>query len=68
MGTTHMTLTTVTGITNTVLQNTDLQIVLHSSQREKRAQQKRAHQVGQVAHQMVWFVTRRRFSYTYVML
>ena len=64
---THMTLTTVTEITNTV-QNTDLQIVLHSSQREKRAQQKRAHQVGQVAHQMVWFVTRRRFSYSYVMI
>ena len=67
MGTTHMTLTTVTEITNTV-QNIDLQIVLHSSRREKRAQQKRAHQVGQVAHQMVWFVTRRRFSYSYVML
>ena len=66
MGTTHMTLMRVTVIINTV-QNTDLQIVLHSS-REKRAQQKRAHQVGQVAHQMVWFVTRRRFSYSYVLL
>ena len=66
MATTHMTLTTVTEITNTV-QNTDLQIVLHSS-REKRAQQRRAHQVGQVAHQMVWFVTKRRFSYSYVMI